>query len=293
MRTRLFLLFFSSICAVTAVYANMRQRWQVDRYPSYFPQSVPGASVDSEDLNFICDLAYEGDADWSEMQKRGCNVRALYAITTKTERGVALEFILPSEDPVTVFINGEKVKVDSREIVMTDTTRRAYRLSEVCHFCGSKFSRLYAASFDGKLRAGTNKIEVHYRQPYSFYETAYGYFKTSEWLNSFEYELWPLRSWEVSPGFKMNIRVQLQRPGWLKRITTDSKLECSGENLQIPTHFKLPPQSTSENNFESWIKQNTRTDVKLNRRNEADQAIFTTTMTENFPDRLSCIVQSD
>ena len=131
MRTTLFLLFFSSICAVTAVYANMRQRWQVDRYPSYFPQSVPGTTVDSEDLNFMCDLAYEGDADWSEMQKRGCNVRALYAITTKIERGVALEFILPSEDPVTVFINGEKVKVDSREIVMTDTTRRAYRLSEV------------------------------------------------------------------------------------------------------------------------------------------------------------------
>ncbi len=291
---RLKIFLFLSVISAGALYANMRQRWEVARHPSYFLAGVSGAVVESEDLSFSCDMPYEGDPDWDEMQKRGCDVQAVYRIASDDSRKFRLEFILPSSDPVSISINGHPVSTVPHELSLTETTVKAYRLSSLCHFCGNAISRLYAASFEASVEKGKNVIEARYRQPYGFVETAYGYFTTSKWLNHFSYELWPLKTWKISPTFQMNVKILVARPSWHRRLFNDSQVECRADDLQMNRQLPLPPYSETDNSFENWLKTSRDNSIiPLTRETSGNKAEYSTTFTGVFPDRLSCFLKVD
>ncbi len=275
------------------LYANMRQRWQVDRHPSYFPESVEGATVLSEDLVFQCDAPYEGDAEWEKMEESGCDVTARYRLQAAPAKA-ALEFILPSNAPVSARVNGRPSPTALRELTLSDLTPEAYRLSRICNFCGEATSRLYAAAFDAALTEGENTIEVTYRQPYSFYETRYGYFTTSEWVNAFSYELWPLKTWKRAADFQLKLRVNAVRPSFLRRMWKETEIRCKGEDLNWKSPPALPPESKTDLGFGAWLKMShTGKDIPLAFETSGGVASGSTALSAAFPDRITCFLRVD
>lgn len=71
---------------------------------------------------------------------------------------------------------------------------------------------LFQFDFDAAMLPGENAVHVRYHQPYSFAEPYVAYFSSPLPIRYVSYELWPLKEWNVDPGFKIDISVKSHSP---------------------------------------------------------------------------------
>jgi hypothetical protein len=183
--------------------ANVRAPVVVPESPSSALVSPdPGLTVDAESLRFACGPA-------------SCDVTAQYEVTAAAAVRVRLEFILPVERPVTAVTNDD---ADAVTVVPAQPLRPAE--ARALSRGGQEMPVLYRAAFESSLRAGPNTLTIRYTQPLGAEETDYGYGrKQGRMVQRFRYELWPLREWSRSPGFRVRLAVGIDRaaPGWWQR----------------------------------------------------------------------------
>jgi hypothetical protein len=162
--------------------------------------SVP-LTVESEALTFICGSG-------------ACQVSARYEVTAAGPAVVRLEFILPTEVSVTATTNADRETVQ----VVPATPLRPEELRSL-EPAERGAPGLFRADFPSALRAGRNTVTVSYSQPLGAEEVGYGYAKKGRMVQRFRYELWPLREWTRSPGFRVKLAVSIERPapGWWER----------------------------------------------------------------------------
>ena len=81
-------------------------------------------------------------------------------------------------------------------------------------------------------------MTVRYSQPLGAVEIDYGYFKKQgRMVQRFRYELWPLREWKRSPGFRVRLSVAIERPSpgwWKRRFGNPRSVTCLTSDASAP-----------------------------------------------------------
>lgn len=214
----------------TMTQANMRAPMHI-HYPPSFTLSSPQTdqlTVEKEKLNIDCNYQH-------------CDVQAVYFIRSAIRAELAFIFILPEKVPVQASVTG--------------TLRPAIVTLDESHtwtspFPGDDQFPLYQAAFSGNIRPGINIINIKYRQPLTILERAYGYFTDSRSIEQFTYQLGPLKEWNLSDNFSLEVSLSTlrKRPerngGWslLRSRTIDclqptQLLERDGDNLNLMLKF--------------------------------------------------------
>jgi hypothetical protein len=195
------------------------------------PRVIPGSpssalvapaeslTVDRELLRFLC------GAD-------SCLVTAQYEVTAAAATKVHLEFILPVQSPVTATTNaaGETVQVVPAAPLRAEEARALTPALPGA-------PPLFRAAFQSALREGQNTVTVSYSQPLGAEEADFGYGKKGRMVQQLRYELWPLREWKRSPGFRVKLAVAIDRPspGWWKRLFGKPRsLTCLSSDVTAP-----------------------------------------------------------
>jgi hypothetical protein len=187
--------------------ANLRAPGYVPHAPSSALYAPPagGLTVTGEELTLDC--------------KERCAVTATYAVTAAKEGRLAFEFILPVKEQVAVRVGptGTAVKVGPAE-PLSEREAKAMREARTGAVRNDRV-HLYRARFEATLAAGATRIVVTYSQPLGAYERDHGYFKKGRWVQTFQYEVWPLKEWTLAPGFTAKLTVTMPRPApsWWKR----------------------------------------------------------------------------
>lgn len=186
-----------------SVLANLRAPVVIPASPSA-ALAAPSASliVESEELGFVCG-------------SDSCQVSARYAVTSAGPATVRLEFILPTEGPVTATTNADRETV---QVVPASPLQPEELQSLGAAERGAP--GLFRAGFQSALRAGPNTVTIRYSQPLGAEEVGHGYAKKKgRMVQRFRYELWPLREWTRSAGFRVKLAVAIERPapGWWER----------------------------------------------------------------------------
>lgn len=201
--------------------ANLRAPVVIPELPSS-ALAAPAASlnVEEEVLRFVC------GAD-------SCDVTAQYEVRSAAASRVQLEFILPTGGPVTATTNSGQ---DSVQVVPA-APLRAEELRTLPH-SEARTSPLFRAGFQSALREGSNAIAVRYSQPLGADEVDYGYLKKhGRMVQRFRYELWPLREWKRSPGFRVKLSVAIERPApgwWKRRLGNPRSVTCLTSDTTAP-----------------------------------------------------------
>jgi hypothetical protein len=198
------------------------------RAPVVIPESPSSAlarptlplTVEAEVLTFLC-----GEAT--------CLVTAKYEVASGSASRVQLEFILPAEGPVTATTNSGQ---DSVQVVPAAPLRpeevRTLPPDE------PQAPRLFRAGFQSSLVEGSNTVTVRYSQPLGAEEVDFGYFKKQgRKVQRFRYELWPLREWKRSPGFRVRLSVAVDRPSpgwWKRRFGNPRSVTCLSSDATAP-----------------------------------------------------------
>jgi hypothetical protein len=73
-------------------------------------------------------------------------------------------------------------------------------------------AQLYRARFSAHFEPGETSLTARYRQPLASAEAGRGYFSEGKMVPYFRYELWPLKSWRLEPGFRIGVTVSLAHP---------------------------------------------------------------------------------
>jgi hypothetical protein len=272
-----------------ALPANLRAPWHIQPFSAFslMPAGrVQGLTVLGETLEFNCQALFEGDADADKLRASACMVKAAYRFKSGSSANAALEFVGPSAEGLTVHVNGELTASAVSRIEMERNAAARYAAYPACRHCASDEMPLYSAKFKAAFHSGENEIAISYTQPLSSREVSYGYFQTSKWEQGFEYELWPLKEWNLSPDFQMQVRIRSPKPGIMARLFGDNHpWNCSGVHLgrrpPLPVAAGTGPGIDPED-----LKQ---TDLPLQFSSDAWQ--WSTTFGTVFPDRLSCSMQ--
>lgn len=200
--------------------ANLRAPVVVRESPSA-ALSAPGPrlKVERESLRFSCASA-------------SCDVTAEYEVAAEAATRVRLDFILPAESPVTAATNGE---TGAATVVPAQPLRpeEASVLPPVMPGAPA----LFRAGFESALRPGRNSVAVRYVQPLGAEEVGHGYGKKGRMVQLLRYELWPLREWRRSDGFRIHLAVSTERPApglWQRWFGTVRSLTCISSDPAIP-----------------------------------------------------------
>lgn len=185
-------------------FANMRAPMSLPQPPSSIlkapsaqePEStatMPQIMVLNEQLAIECD-----DVE--------CDVQATYQLQSATQSPLLVfEFVLPADVAISADINQQTIPVEfavSEPLEGKPDEQHSYwRDPDFAAFT------VHKAIFKGALKAGNNTIHVRYTQPLSIFESDYGYFQSSRYVERFLYILSPLREWDLAADFKMNIEV--------------------------------------------------------------------------------------
>ncbi|HYN44227.1 MAG TPA: hypothetical protein VE129_20800, partial [Thermoanaerobaculia bacterium] len=169
--------------------ANLRAPVVIPEFPSS-ALAAPAVSlnVEGEVLRFVC------GAD-------SCDVTAQYEVWSAAASRVQLEFILPTGGPVTATTSAGQ---DSVQVVPAEPLRAEEIRTLPRNEARTSPLRLFRAGFQSSLSEGSNTVAVRYSQPLGAEEVDYGYLKKQgRMVQRFRYELWPLREWKRSPGFRV------------------------------------------------------------------------------------------
>jgi hypothetical protein len=183
----------------------------------------------SEKLILECDQPYT-----AKHIKRGVlssgphsvQVTAIYTIMSPMETQISTSFVLADPMPVTVEINGKSVKTETPVKISTgESEPHRFRTID---------NTLYEASFSGKLIKGLNTIAIRYRQPMGFFEAHHGYFVTSRFHSFFTYALWPLKDWNLSKDFRLDITVSTRDDTGITKVIwgSDYRIKLYGNNKE-------------------------------------------------------------
>ncbi|MBK8598795.1 MAG: hypothetical protein IPN83_25180 [Holophagales bacterium] len=235
--------------------ANLRAPVVIPESPSSALSAPTGLLiVTGESLTFVCG----GDA---------CVVTARYDVSAETASRVQLEFILPAEVPVTATTNGDRGSAEVVPAAPLDP-EEARNLPQD----GQLAPRLYRAGFQSDLREGSNTVTVRYSQPLGAEEVDYGYLKKEgRMVQRFRYELWPLREWKRSPGFRVKLAVAIERPApgwWKRRFGNQRSVACVTSGASVP-----PPVGRFEQ--------------------RGGQLWYEAELGPSIPDRITCFVGDD
>lgn len=246
-------------CAIAAIGtsagANMRAPRSVERSPSSTLYAA-GAHlvVQREDLSFRC-------------TRRACRVEAIYRVRAAAPARQTLEFISPDANKLLVEVNTLRpLQVSS---VPLDRDERA-RVAAGMGLRGRERTQLHKARFNAVLRQGLNTIRVRYRQRLSSQERDYGYFSDGRFVHLLQYELWPLKGWQLDKGFSLNLTVKLRRGApswWARNFGRYTDITCS--------------------------KRGRGRAVTLQRRQRGGYLVLSARLGANFPDRLICNIGDD
>jgi hypothetical protein len=217
--------------------ANLRAPVVVPDSPSSaLAAPDPGLTVDRESLRFACGPA-------------SCDVTAQYEVTAAAAIRVHLDFVLPVESPVTAMTNAE---TDAVTVVPAQPLRPAE--ARALFRGGQGTSALFRAGFESSLRAGPNTVSIRYTQPLGAEETDYGYGKKKgRMVQRFRYELWPLREWSRSAGFRVQLAVGIDRPApgwWQRRFGTVRSATCLSSDPAAP----VPPGRREQRGEQLWYE---------------------------------------
>jgi hypothetical protein len=196
----------AALLAPALAAANLRAPGHVPHSPSSALRAPAGGlTVAGEELTCAC--------------AERCAVTAVYAVTAAKEARLAFEFILPVKEQVAVRVGraGAVVRVGPAE-PLNEREAAGLAAAGARSFRGDRVP-LYRARFEATLAAGANRIVVTYDQPLGAFERDHGYFKKGRWVQTFQYEVWPLKEWKLAPGFTAKVTVTMPRPapGWWKR----------------------------------------------------------------------------
>lgn len=184
-------------CASTA-YANLRAPHLVEYAASgALPAAGTGLIVEAETLTFAMGRPYSGDIGDVTGMQRHATIEARYFILSADTTRHDFEFIMADANPARVTINDQPATA-SEPVPM-----------EVAAGHDIKPKR-WKVRFSGLLQKGRNTITFSYRQPVSVREARHGYFTSSKWESYVEYELWPLKEWQLSPDFKLRIAASFE-----------------------------------------------------------------------------------
>jgi hypothetical protein len=156
----------------------------------------------SAKLYFDFEKYYSGDLNNVMTGKNShCKVEAIYKVSSEKKLSADFDFISPSRENFTVKVNNQiasirvKSKIEQKNRVRFGKLKRKYYI--------------YSVKFNSSLKKGINVIHVTYLQPISVYEASYGYFRSSSWSSSVEYQYWPIKEWEKDKNFFSEISVSV------------------------------------------------------------------------------------
>lgn len=200
------------------VQANMRAPRIVEYAPSYSLSRPPGdmLTVQNETLNIDCDYV-------------SCDVQAVYKILSAKPAELEFAFILPTDTPVEARVAGSLQ-------LATVTPNNKYMWEPTFSSTGEQ--PLFQAVFRGKVSIGTNIITIKYQQPLMIREYDYGYFSSGRSVESFTYQLGPLKQWQLDKDFSLEINLSSlrKRPerdgGWSLRKSRPIDCKLAGQVVE-------------------------------------------------------------
>ena len=185
----------------------------------FHPKAIGNSiQVKSEDLRVTCD-------------RETCQFNATYHILNIDEQEfrVTTKFVAPALGSIQAWCAD-----GSTETSFFEPSERAPSTKK------REQTPLSDATINCTVPPGASTIQIRYHQPVSFYEEDVSYFTSSWFRRFFEYELSPLREWNLAPDFKL--RFQFSIPDdpigfWAGLFGLDPDTECRGEKgVQSETH---------------------------------------------------------
>jgi hypothetical protein len=187
-------------------------------------------------------------------------------VTATEATRARLEFVLPVRSPVTATTNGVEGSVQ-----VVPATPVGPGWEKLPAETGPAAAPLFHAIFESAFRAGPNTVTVRYSQPLGGEETGYGYRKAGRMVQRFRYELWPLREWKRSPGFRLELAVAIDRPApswWARRFGNPRSITCLASNPAVPA----PEGRLEQRGGQLWYEAR---------------------LGPSFPDRITCYIADE
>jgi hypothetical protein len=204
----------------------------------------------------------------------GCRVEAEYRVRAEAAGRFAFEFVLPAGQPVTVEVGEERLGART-------VPAEPYSAREQLAFPWAGEGRvpgdleLHRARFEGALPSGEGRIRVSYFQPHSSFELGHGYFSKGRFVDTVDYEIWPLGEWPRAEGFRIELEVRMSRepPAWWTR--NPRSLACHGVTRVVPRPEEVQTFTRSQ-------------PVPGEPRQEGDRLVLRAVLGPELPDSLSC-----
>ncbi len=184
--------------SINPAWANLRAPKTIPWMPSSAPSAPLGQvdlKVSSEALHFLCGPDQ-------------CSVSATYQIQASEQVRVELRFLLPVEKEVNAHVGSSaaSLRIHSAEEQVTALAKR------IDFGYAKEKPPLYQAIVKLDLNKGSNEVTFEYNQPLGAMEHGHGYISEGRMLSEFTYVLWPLREWQRSQEFKIDVSVTTDRP---------------------------------------------------------------------------------
>jgi hypothetical protein len=213
------------------VYANMRAPIIVKRGTSALRADHPDKiQVLSENLEFVCPQAYTGGVNFESFAAAACDARVTYRIRADATR-VLLTFVYSGATPVTWQVGDKTFKSHGAPLTAQQKS---------CPYCPQSLEKVQAAMQEIELGRGENTLMISYQQALSFSESSHGYFSSSQWTQSFTYELWPIAEWNQAPDFFANLTLSVAtRDGFLGMGEKDDVIRCYVDEENNTTNVEL------------------------------------------------------
>ena len=220
--------------------ANMRAPVHIEHGSSELRGAPADLHVLNEVLEFDCPEAYKGKPDMTALAARTCNVRVLYRIAAKAAAQVKLAFVYAGQGDVQWKVGGKVFRSAPERLTGTD--------KKACSYCPDEMKRLNSTGQVVDLVAGSNEIELNYKQALSYDESGHSYFSDGKWAQGFTYELWPIAEWQWAPDFSAEIRFSVAaRSGFLGIGYKDDRLNCDIDDNGKATPVALSVAAVSNN----------------------------------------------
>ena len=205
-----------------AALANMRRPQQRDvpisRHPKTF---APALEVQREHLEVVCG-------------QRDCSTKVLYNVANLQGQplDLSITFLAPAQGAIESQCAEGPIESSILEKVASDSNNNYREQSEDYVF---GVVPIAAGTFQCILPPGPTNIKVEYTQLVAFMEEGVSYFSSSWFMRMYEYELAPLKEWNLAGDFHLDFDLIIpdEPLGFFARIFgLDPEINCmSGDHL--------------------------------------------------------------
>jgi hypothetical protein len=271
--------------------ANMRAPKLFFKLPSYSLSHTKNLIIHKESLEFNCDSFQPPNE--KNINFPNCTITAIYEIDSKNNANYGFEFIAPTSTVEKIFINELDTKlISSKNFNLVEETKEILRIKSNCSYCTDNHkNELYSLNFKGQLSKGRNKIQFTYTQKIGFKESSHSY-TSSYWENTFYYELWPLKEWNLSDTFQLEIKFIIPKKNKISMFS-DLNQYCKGTNLFKVYPFKPNLNKHSLDKIKSIgsleiNNEDTNFESIYKKTSVGENFVYSLEFTKEFPDRLEC-----